>query len=289
MTLRSLSSCLLLAVVTIGVTTGASVVMAEPEGGYVADPVGGDYESERRSSVRGNTSKMDMLIRLDRLQQEQQQLLGKLEEQNYLIEGLKRRQRELYLDVDRRLTRLEKEDGAGTGSYTSEPTGSADKGCQSIAPGGCVVSPATPQAGQDAATQPVTVQAGSSARERTSYQQAFNFLRELRYEQASAAFRDFLKVYPAGVYAHMAQYWLGEANYTQRLFPQAIIDYQQLIEHYPQSPKLAEAMLKIGYSQDELGDKAAAMETLIALEKRFPGSTEAGQARKLLLRLRSEQ
>jgi tol-pal system protein YbgF len=226
---------------------------------------------------------LEMYMRLERLQQEQQQLLGTLEEQGHTIEGLKRRQRELYLDIDRRLTRLEKDGGAGTGGFTPEPASSGN-GCQSIAPGGCEAPDAIPPRTE----QGSPAQAGDSAREREHYQQAFNLLRELNYAQAISGFREFLQAYPEGVYAHMAQYWLGEANYTQRQFKSAISDYQHLIDSYPQSPKLAEAMLKIGYSQEELGNKAAAMETLAALEKRFPGSTEAGQARKLLLRLRSQ-
>ncbi len=50
---------------------------------------------------------VDMLMRLQRLQKEVQRLQGELEVQAHAIEGLKRRQRELYLDLDRRLSRLE--------------------------------------------------------------------------------------------------------------------------------------------------------------------------------------
>ncbi|MCK5639416.1 MAG: tol-pal system protein YbgF [Gammaproteobacteria bacterium] len=282
MIVRSFILCLL---TVAGFVTATA--MAEPVGGYVAEPLDGSYEDERQPA-RGNTTMLEMYMRLERLQQDQQQLLGTLEEQGYIIEGLKRRQRELYLDIDRRLARLEKDGGAGTSGFTSESSSSMRSGCQS-APGGCEAPGAmSPRTEQGAPAQPASAQAGGSAEERAQYQQAFNSLRELNYAQAINGFREFLQTYPEGVYAHMAQYWMGEANYTQRQFQLAISDYRHLIDNYPQSPKLAEAMLKIGYSQEELGDKAAAMQTLGALEKRFPGSTEAGQARKLLLRLRSQ-
>ena len=87
-------------------------------------------------------------------------------------------------------------------------------------------------------------------------------------------------------HAHIAQYWLAETNYAQRRFKQAIADYQALIDKYPDSPKLAEALLKIGYSQYELKNYAAARESLERLIANYPGTTEAGQARNLLQKIR---
>lgn len=201
----------------------------------------------------------DLLMRLETLQQEVQQLRGQVEEQSHAIEGLKRRQRDLYLDADRRLTAMEKR--------TSTP----------------------PQAGEpaDAAEGP-GAEPPASAEERAAYQRAFDLLRDLRYEQATAAFRAFVKQYPDGRYGHIAQYWLGEANYAQRLFKQAIADYRRLVDGYPKSPKVAEAMLKIGHCHDELGERPAAIRALNELIQRYPESTEAGQARALLQQWKEE-
>ncbi len=88
--------------------------------------------------------------------------------------------------------------------------------------------------------------------ERDAYQKAFDMLRELRYAQATEAFRNFLKQYPNGRYAQIAEYWLGEAGYAQRDFKQAIADYNTLLNNHPDTPKRAEVMLKIGYSHYEL-------------------------------------
>jgi tol-pal system protein YbgF len=121
--------------------------------------------------------------------------------------------------------------------------------------------------------------------EREAYQKAFDMLRELRYAQATAAFREFLKSYPKGRYAHIAQYWLGEAGYAQRDFRQAITDYNALLVNFPESPKLAEAMLKMGYSYYELKEPDQARKILEQLLQQYPDSTEAGQARNLLKRI----
>ncbi len=209
---------------------------------------------------------VEMQQRLETLQMENQQLRGQLEEQAHELSGLKQRQRELYLDADRRLSRVEREGGGAA------------------APAAPAVTPVTTPTETVSPTAAAPDEAQLAA-ERAAYEKAFNLLRELRYEQAITAFRAFLKQYPDGRYAHIAQYWLGEASYTRRDFKQAISDYQALLDGHPSSPKLAEAMLKIGYCHRELGDDAAARAQLEQLVKRYPNSTEAGQARSLLKRL----
>ena len=136
--------------------------------------------------------------------------------------------------------------------------------------------------------QPVTSSAVvvDDASEQQAYQQAFNLLRELRYAKAVVAFRSFIKKYPNGRYAHIAQYWLGEAGYAQGNFKTAIEDYQALLDKYKNSPKRAQAMLKIGYSHHKLNNINAAKATFNKVIKTFPGTTEAGQAQKMLKEIR---
>lgn len=231
---------------------------------------------------------VEMVTRLDRLQQEVQQLRGQVEVQGHTLEELKQRQRDLYLDIDRRLSRLEREGGGSTAAPVPAPITPAPQ--DAVAPAAAAPETvAITAAPKPAANTPAPAASSAAAdKERESYQQAFELLRELRYEQAIAAFRAFLKDYPEGRYGHIAQYWVGEANYAQRNFKQAIVDYQQLIQRYPQSPKLAEAMLKIGYSHYESGNKAEAKRVLTELAQRYPDTTEAGQANAFLQRMRGE-
>jgi tol-pal system protein YbgF len=215
----------------------------------------------------------DMLVRMDNLQNEIQKLLGQLELQAHQLDEIKQRQRDLYVDIDRRLLRLER----------NEPT--TDLGAGTAASHGASASAAGAQTSTTAAASAAGAPADSAA-EQQAYQKAFDLLRGLRYDQAVTAFNDFLTKYPKGRYAHIAQYWIGEANYAQRKFKQAIVDYQKLIDNYPTSPKLAEAMLKIGYSQYELKNNKAAETILNQLIKSYPGTTEAGQAQNLLQKIR---
>ncbi len=244
-----------------------------------------------------NQAVVDMATRLDSLQQEVQRLRGQVELQGHTIDELKDRQRNLYLDIDRRMSRLEREGGG----MAPPPAPAAGAGVVAPATPAVPVAPAAPvapavpvvPAGPSAAVSAPAAPAPAAPppavdKEREAYQQAFDLLRDLRYDQAIAAFRSFLKQYPDGRYGHIAQYWVAEADYAQRDFKQAIVDYRQLIDRYPRSPKVAEAMLKIGYSDYEIGDKAGAKKVLTDLTQRYPDSTEAGQANAFLQKMRGE-
>ncbi len=243
-----------------------------------------DERLDRIEKLLNNQTLLDMAERLDAMQTDMQQMRGMLEEQQHTIEGLKERQRELYLDIDRRLSRFEREGG---GASMPAPSAAAPVAPSTSQP--LTSAAAAPKAPVAAAPAPApTNDANQIQQEREAYQKAFDTLRELRYAQATQDFRAFLKQYPNGRYAHIAQYWLGEASYAQRNFKQAILDYQALLQNYPSSPKRAEAMLKIGYSQHELKQDSEANKTLDQLIKLYPDSTEAGQARNLLKQIRKQ-
>ena len=226
----------------------------------------------RMEQMLNSQGLVDLSLKVESLQSELQRLQGQNEEQLHALQELKQRQRDLYIDIDRRLLQLERNapaGGAAAGAAAGSAIGQA---------GGSAAQPAT----SAATTTAPTVLEG----EQEAYQEAFNLLRELRYDKATVAFRDFLKNYPNGRYAHIAQYWLGEASYAQGDFKQAIQDYRMLIDNYPNSPKLAEAMLKIGYSEYELKNTKAAQASLERLIQTYPGTTEAGQAQNLLKKIR---
>ncbi|TDY01674.1 tol-pal system protein YbgF [Thiohalophilus thiocyanatoxydans] len=241
---------------------------------------------ERLERLVDSQGLADILMRLNSLEEEIRELRGQNEELTHTIEELKKRQRELYIDLDRRLLEVER------GEARKQPdTPKRDRGEQS--------SSDTPErltgesaprseARQSSSGDDKAVPLSVDKTEQEAYKEAFNLLRELEYDQAITAFREFLQNYPDGRYAHIARYWLGEANYAQRNFRAAIGDYKKLIAHYPDSPKVAEAMLKIGYSYNQLEEYQAARDSLEKLTADYPGTTEASQARNLLQKIRAK-
>lgn len=225
---------------------------------------------------------VDVMIRVESLQSELQRLVGEIELQKHALDEIKKRQRDLYLDIDRRILQIERRSGTNSASVampespqSSAPVKHAPE--VSEAPTAMRTSPATPRV--------IKKKEG----EQVAYQKAFDLLRALRYEKATQAFRQFLTNYPDGRYAHIAQYWLAETSYHTRKYAVAVEDYQTLINQYPGSPKRADALLKIGYSQFELKLFAQAKSVLKKLIQSYPGTTEAGQAENLLQKIRLQK
>lgn len=259
--LRPSSAALLLLLSGSG---GWAVAAEKPQApALVPPPPTLDERVSRVEQVLQSQSLVEMLARIDALQQENNQLRGELEEQAHLVEELKQRLADVYRDLDRRVSQMERVAAPASGSAATAPTAAATS------------------------TPPATAPAQAAA-ESAAYQKAFDLLRELRYEQASEAFTAFLKSYPNGRYAPMAQYWLAEAGYARRDFAGAVADYQTLVQRFPDSPKVAESLLKSGYAQLELGKKAEAQQAFAALVERFPQSPEAQQAQASLKRLSEE-
>ena len=293
-----------LAILGLASLTIAGWVQAEESGSKPQSmPVGSTEERlarlERMVNSRGL---VDILLRLDSLQKDTQQIQGDGEVQLHKLEELKKRQRELYIDIDRRLLQLERKQTSGITSSSTKilapvnPVKAAEMPVQNNKPAAAelksgsdvnvVVSGGKPTGGGVRSAIPERVIKSPSESEQKTYQKAFNLLRELRYDKASEAFRKFIKMYPEGRYAHIAQYWLAEASYAQRKFEIAIVDYQKLINTYSGSPKRAEAMLKIGYSYYELKQYPKAQAILEQLLANYPGTTESGQAQNLIRKIK---
>jgi tol-pal system protein YbgF len=214
---------------------------------------------ERLERLLDSGSLADLLTRVERLQQEIQQLRGQVETQDFAIEELKKRQRDLYVDVDRRLGRLE---AGGPAPAAAAPA----QGSAETAP---PVADSTP-AGVD------------EVAEQQAYEQAFDLLKQGRYADAAAAFSRFLTDFPGGIYAPNAQYWLGEAYYVTRRFDEALAEFSKVRELYPDSQKVPDALLKMGYILIEKGERERARTLLNEVKQRYPGTTAASLADRRL-------
>ena len=74
-----------------------------------------------------------------------------------------------------------------------------------------------------------------------------------------------------------------------RNFEQGIVEFEKVINKYPTSNKLPDAMLKLGYTFYELKQYPQAKAILHDLRDRFPKATAARLATKRLDRIRKER
>ncbi|MCF7991799.1 MAG: tol-pal system protein YbgF [Thiohalocapsa sp.] len=110
--------------------------------------------------------------------------------------------------------------------------------------------------------------------ERDAYRAAFEQLKERDYAAARSEFTDMLSRYPQGQYSDNARYWLGEIGYMTKDYASAMAQFNRLLTDYPLSPKVPSAMLKLGYVYYEQNDLEQAGNILQDLKTRFPNTTE---------------
>ena len=149
-------------------------------------------------------------------------------------------------------------------------------------------STSTGQDGLGAQQATVSQVAIATPQEQVAYDEAFNLLKQSRYQESVTAFRQQLSQHPNGALADDAQYWIGEAMYVTRDFPSGLTAFETVVKRYPDSARVAEAMLKLGYIQYELGAKEAARQTFTQVVNRFPGSRVAISAQTRLRKLQAE-
>ena len=254
-------------------------------------------ELTRVGRLVDNRAVIDMIQQVDQIASEVSTLTGAIEQQTYELEGIKKRQRELYADIDRRLRNLESgSTGAGAAAAGSisipQVESSAATTSQQTAPAEVPSVGQSAASGQAASSSQTTASlappTSATPEERDAYQAAFDTLKEGRYKNAKTELRAFLDKYPNSAYAGNAQYWLGEAHYVTRSFEQGIVEFSNVLEKYPDSNKVPDAMLKLGYTYYELRQYPQAKAILADLQQRFPDETAARLAGKRLERIRKE-
>jgi tol-pal system protein YbgF len=205
---------------------------------------------------------VDLLKDVEQLKAEIATLRGQQEVLTYDLEQAQKRQRDLYIDLDARLRKLE----GGGANTASAPAGASPPAADA---GGAAASSAN--AGLPGSAACVPPSATDIGAEQRSYDAALDQFKSGSYAAAITSFQAFVRAYPKSPLAPSAMYWAGNAQYAQRDFRAAIATQRQLIATYADSQKVPDALLNIASCQTELGDNAGARRTLDDLVARFPG------------------
>ncbi|WP_340680218.1 tol-pal system protein YbgF [Paraglaciecola sp.] len=189
---------------------------------------------------------------LDTMQSEVNELRGSIELHNYQLERILDRQRELYAEIDKRMS------------------------------GVMNTPPVTPAAASNSAQQ-----GGSGAvlseNENEAYDKAVNLiLKDKLYDQAIPAFQSFLQTFPNSSYASNAHYWLGQLLFNKQDWAGASAQFQVLVSKYPDSNKRADALVKLGITEMERSNSARAKQLWEQVIKDFPDSPSSKEATKRL-------
>lgn len=122
--------------------------------------------------------------------------------------------------------------------------------------------------------------------EQRQYEAAMGLLRRGDFAEAAAAYEAFLRRFSVSGYGDSVRFWLGNAQYGQRQYKDAIASFRAFIAAAPQHARVPEALLAIGNCQIEMKDAKAAKRTLGDLVKAHPASEAAQAAKERLVGLK---
>ena len=185
----------------------------------------------------------------------------------------KKRQKNIYSDLDSRLHALDEMhelDIKGHKQHQSNPTPVIKKPIVNA------------QTDKPAINEPLKPAVDI---EKVTYQTAYNRLKNGHTARAISAFNDFLKKYPDSDYADNSQYWLGEAYKVNQDLNASKTAFKKVITHYQGSPKVADALLKLGYIALEQKQRTLAIDYLKQVKVSHPKTTAAHLATKKLIQI----
>ncbi len=248
-----------------------------------------------------------ILNQLNEIKAELKLLRNSVEEMEFENQSTQRRQSDLFLDIDRRLTELESipiadlqqvaplQEGQQTKIEAGPDTGATQV---VVIPDGTmqasdeVVTGNPDQAGTimpDEETRNTDTQADGtnvvSVAEQDLYDRAIEQLKQSRYEEAINDFQLLVQTWPTSQIADNGYFWMSEALYLNREYEQALAGFTMIVENYPDSDRLPEAMLKIGYIYYDVGEYTNAANTFRSVLERFPNHQVSLSAQTRLRRI----
>jgi tol-pal system protein YbgF len=245
-----------------------------------------EQKSAAQSQGSGQAN-VELLNRLTQLQSEMKALREQIEALQNENAQLKQRNRDQYIDLDTRLNKLEANPAAaatvprttttpprtGAGATTVPPT--------TRPPSTTTTRTVTPIAGTRPPSTSATVPS-DAANEQSAYGMAFDALKRKDYVESARLFKTFTETYPQGSLAPNAWYWLGESYYVTQNYEIAMQSFEALLSQFPDSSKVPDGMLKLGYCQTQLGLKDRAKNTFNEVLRLYPMTDAARFAQSQL-------
>ncbi len=211
----------------------------------------------------GSRGNVNLLDKIQGLEQEVQELRGQLDVQAHTLKLLQEQQLSFYKDLDARL----RETPEKTMAHASPPATDLNIGTPPAAPTTAPIPVA--------AVLPVNPPAGNLADEQISYLAAYEFIKNKRFDDGLTAMQTFVIKYPHSGYTANAEYWLGELYLIKANYPDAIAHFNVVLQTFPSSSKSAASLLKIGYALAASGKTVEARLKLQDVVKKYPDTDTA--------------
>lgn len=215
-----------------------------------------------------NINEQNFLSKIDELQQRLQKLNGQVEDQAHQIEKLNSQLRSFYKSNQAVAATVNTSNDGSKAHPVPVITGAIVE----AVPGATIEKNDNIELGEDK----------TFLKEQQMYQTAIDLLPSKKYEASGNKLRNYLRLYPQGVYAANAHYWLGEINFLQKNYDAAEEEFKTVIDKYSKAKRVPDAMLKLALVHQNQGRDNRAKQELQAVVKNYPGSAAAQLAKSQL-------
>lgn len=203
---------------------------------------------ERMFNAR-SSSQLQIRQQLNQLSDRLAQLNGQIEQQQHQIQQIVKRQRDLYQELERRLSDVKQ---------PGQPNSTVNQ--------------------DSAQDEPVIGGDGES-----DYENAVKLvMQDRKFDQAISAFETFLTKHPKSSYLPNAHYWLGQLQFTQGHPDKAQGQFETVVKQYPDSNKVPESLLKLGQLALQNKNVSQAKDYFNKVIQNYPQSSAADLAKNQL-------
>lgn len=201
--------------------------------------------------TRASQKLVETAGQLEQLNQQIANLRGQIEVISFNLDGLQKRQKDLYVDLDQRLRGLEESKAAAASAGAEKQAKNAQQEAEAA----------------------------------SAYEAAYALYSDKKLKAAADAFNSLVTTYPATTATANAYFWLGMSRAQTGDSNGAISSWRKLADAFPDNAKAADALRAIASLQLEKGDKKSARKTLQELVNTHPESEAAKDGAKQLKRL----
>lgn len=268
-----------------------------------------------------NMNQLNLMQQVDQLQQQVQDLTGKLDVATHTIQLLQQEQKSEYSDLDQRLGQSQNNANnkplkatpvaadAGNDALTSDNNSAAasstgnnsnlnNSSADNTTAGNSI---STDNADQNAASNAQSASddssvssasagdistANNNSNAQSAYQSAYDDIKNKNYNNATKNMSLYLQQYPNDHNAVNAHYWLGELYLLQGQPTQAATEFNTVITQFPKNLKTADSMLKLGFAYADMHKWQQARSQLQLVQQQFSGTSTASLASERLQELK---
>ena len=197
----------------------------------------------------GGSELVMLFERLQVMQQELLQLRGLLEEQEQALQRFSRENKDRYLDLDSRISALQKQNNDTSASL--------------------------PPSNKNKQHKQIVNKTDLSEKQEELYQKALALVKTRRFSEATTSFNKYLSKHPTGEFAGNSYYWLGEVYLVQNEPEKAKAAFEKILSEFSNSSKASDATYKLGRVLGRLGDEKAEKKFMNRVISQYPQSAAA--------------